>query len=90
MYTPDADEDAEPLAPEPREEVYATKIGSTNPGEMYIVSAHMDGRGGGEAANDDGSGTALVMEIARALASSEVESDVSIRFRAPGTTKRRG
>ena len=80
MYTPDANEDAEPPAPEPREEVYATKIGSTNPGEMYIISAHMDGRGGGEAANDDGSGTALVMEIARALASSDVESDVSIRF----------
>ena len=40
----------------------------------------MDGRGGGEAANDDGSGTALVMEIARVLASSDVESDVSIRF----------
>ena len=80
MYTPDADEDAEPPAPEPREEVYATKIGSTNPGEMYILSAHMDGRGGGEAANDDGSGTALVMEIARVLASSDVESDVSIRF----------
>jgi hypothetical protein len=47
---------------------------------MYIVSAHMDGRGGGEAANDNGSGTALVMEIARALASSDVETDVSIRF----------
>ena len=40
----------------------------------------MDGRGGGEAANDDGSGTALVMEIARVLAGPEVESDVSIRF----------
>ena len=80
MYTPRADEDAEPPAPEPREEVYATKIGSSNPSAMYIVSAHMDGRGGGEAANDDGSGTALVMEIARALASSDVASDVSIRF----------
>ena len=80
MYTPRAVEGAPSSAPEPREEVYATKIGSTNPGEMYILSAHMDGRGGGEAANDDGSGTALVMEIARALASSDVESDVSIRF----------
>ena len=46
MYTPRANEGAEPPAPEPREEVYATKIGSTNPGEMYIISAHMDGRGG--------------------------------------------
>ncbi len=80
MYTPRVTQDAPSPEPEPREEVYATKIGSTNPGEMYIISAHMDGRGGGEAANDDGSGTALVMEIARALASSDVESDVSIRF----------
>jgi hypothetical protein len=80
MYTPLASQGAPTPAPEPREEVYATKIGSTNPGDMYIVSAHMDGRGGGQAANDDGSGTALVMEIARALASPGVESDVSIRF----------
>ena len=78
MYTPRAGRGAP--SPEPREEVYATKIGTTNPGEMYIVSAHMDGRGGGEAANDDASGTALVMEIARALASPGVESDMSIRF----------
>ncbi len=79
MYTPGG-RGAPPREPEPREEVYATKIGTTNPGEMYIVSAHMDGRGGGEAANDNGSGTALVMEIARVLASSGVESDMSIRF----------
>jgi hypothetical protein len=65
---------------EPREQVYATKIGSTTPGEMYILGAHMDGRGGGEAANDDGSGTALVMEIARVLAASDVTTERSIRF----------
>lgn len=66
--------------PEPREQVFGTKIGSTSPDEMYILGAHMDGRGGGEAANDDGSGTALVMEIARALAASDIQSDRSIRF----------
>ncbi len=65
---------------EPREQVYATKIGADVPGEMYILGAHMDGRGGGEAANDDGSGTALVMEIARVLAGTEVRSARSIRF----------
>ena len=53
---------------EPREEVCATKVGGEVPGEMYILGAHMDGRGGGQAANDGGSGTALVMEIARVLA----------------------
>ena len=53
--------------PGAREEVYCTKVGTTHPEEMYIVGAHMDGHGWGEAANDDGSGTALVMELARVL-----------------------
>src|SRR5712664_3479110 len=54
-------------APGPREEVYCTKIGATRPDEMYIIGAHMDGIGWGEAADDNGSGTALVMEVARVL-----------------------
>jgi hypothetical protein len=66
--------------PGPREEVFCTKIGSTHPEEMYILGAHMDGIGWGEAANDDGSGTALVMEIARVLSSPDVSSERSIRF----------
>jgi len=65
---------------EPREQVFATRVGATVPGEMYIVGGHMDGRGGGEAANDDGSGTALVMEIARVLASPDVRTTRSVRF----------
>jgi len=63
-----------------REEVYCTKIGTTHPDEMYIVGAHMDGHGWGEAANDDGSGTALVMELARVFASPDVTTERSIRF----------
>jgi len=63
-----------------REEVYCTKIGTTHPDEMYIVGGHMDGIGFGEAANDDGSGTALVMEIARVFSSPDVQTDRSIRF----------
>jgi hypothetical protein len=55
----------QPTTPGPREMVYCTKVGSTHPEEMYIVGGHMDGHGWGEAANDDGSGTALVMELAR-------------------------
>jgi hypothetical protein len=66
--------------PGPREEVYCTKIGTTHPEEMYIVGAHMDGHGWGEAANDDGSGTALVMEVARVFSSPDVETERSIRF----------
>ena len=64
----------------PREEVYCTKVGVTRPDEMYIVSAHMDGHGWGEAANDNGSGTAIVMELARILNSPDVRTDRSIRF----------
>lgn len=65
---------------EPREQVYGTRIGSARPNEMFILGAHMDGIGNGEAANDDASGTALVLEIARVLASSDIVSDRSIRF----------
>jgi hypothetical protein len=70
----------QPAANGPREEVYCTKIGTTRPDEMYIVSAHMDGIGWGEAANDNGSGTALVMELARVLNSPDVQTERSIRF----------
>ncbi len=70
----------EPSNPGVREEVYCTKIGVTHPEEMYILGAHMDGIGWGEAANDDGSGTALVMEVARVLSSADVQTDRSIRF----------
>jgi hypothetical protein len=64
----------------PREEVYCTKVGSSRPDEMYIVAAHMDGLGYGEAANDDASGTALVMELARILNAPGVTTERSIRF----------
>jgi hypothetical protein len=71
---------SEPSTPGSREEVYCTKVGALHPGEMYIVGAHMDGIGWGEAANDDGSGTALVIEVARVLSSRDVQTDRSIRF----------
>jgi hypothetical protein len=71
---------SQPSTPGPREEVYCTKVGTTHPEEMYIVAGHMDGIGWGEAANDDGSGTALVMEIARVLSSPDVQTERSIRF----------
>jgi hypothetical protein len=64
----------------PLENIYATKIGTTIPGELYIVSAHMDGRGGGEAADDDGSGCAVVLELARVLGMPDVQTNRSVRF----------
>jgi len=71
---------SQPSTPGPREEVFCTKVGTTHPEEMYIVGAHMDGIGFGEAANDDGSGTALVMEVARVLSSPDVTTERTIRF----------
>jgi len=70
----------EPTTPGERQEVYCTKIGTTHPDEMYIVGGHMDGHGWGEAANDDGSGTALVMQLARVFSAPNVKTDRSIRF----------
>src|SRR6266850_5076877 len=72
--------DAQASAAGAREEVYCTKIGTTHPDEMYIVGGHMDGIGWGEAANDDGSGTALVMELARVFNAPDVKTERSIRF----------
>src|SRR3990170_3225990 len=69
-----------PTTPGAREQVYCTKVGTTRPDEMYIVGAHMDGHGWGEAANDNGSGTALVMELARLFSNPDVETERSIRF----------
>jgi hypothetical protein len=80
---PDAElraRNSQPSASGERQEVYCTKIGSTHPDEMYIVGAHMDGIGWGEAANDDGSGAALVMELARIFAGADVRTERSIRF----------
>ena len=63
-----------------RQLVFCTKIGTTRPNEMYILGAHMDGHGVNEAVNDDGSGTALVMELARVFHSPDVQTERSIRF----------
>jgi hypothetical protein len=70
----------EPSVAGERQEVYCTKVGTTHPDEMYIVGGHMDGIGWGEAANDDGSGTALVMELARVFSSPDIQTERSIRF----------
>ncbi|MBI3792354.1 MAG: M20/M25/M40 family metallo-hydrolase [Gemmatimonadetes bacterium] len=72
--------DAEPTTPGMREEVVCTKVGSVHPDEMYIIGGHMDGHGWNEAANDDGSGTAIVMELARIFSDPAVRTERSIRF----------
>ena len=70
----------QPTTPGPRQMVFCTKVGAAHPEEMYIVGAHMDGHGWGQAANDDGSGTALVMELARVFSISDVRTERTIRF----------
>jgi hypothetical protein len=72
--------DAQWDTPGERQEVFCTKIGTTHPEEMYILGGHMDGIGYGTAANDDGSGTAIVMELARILSAPDVKTERSIRF----------
>lgn len=71
---------SQPSTPGQRQEVYCTKVGTTRPDEMYIVGGHMDGIGWGEAANDDASGSAIVMELARIFSSPDVQTERSIRF----------
>ncbi|MBW2229464.1 MAG: M20/M25/M40 family metallo-hydrolase [Deltaproteobacteria bacterium] len=67
--------------------VYATKIGTLHPEEMYIISAHLDskttdnsGNAAAAGADDDASGTSAVLEAARVFGSSDVETEYSIRF----------
>jgi hypothetical protein len=60
--------------------LYATKMGSVTPTQMYMVTAMLDGRGGGDAFDDNASGVALLMEAARVLASPDVTTDKSVRF----------
>lgn len=60
--------------------LWATKMGTVTPTQMYIVSGHLDGRGGGDAFDDDGSGAMLALETARVLAASDVTTDKSVRF----------
>jgi hypothetical protein len=72
--------DSQPVIPGPVSEVFCTKIGTTHPEEMYIIGGHMDGIGYGQAANDDGSGATLVMELARVFNSPDVQTERTIRF----------
>ena len=63
--------------------VYVTKIGTRYPDRMFIVSAHMDSfntesedQSFAPGANDDGSGTSIVLEAARVFASTDIRDRV--------------
>jgi hypothetical protein len=64
----------------PRRNFFATKVSARSPDQMYIIGCHLDGRGGGGAFDDNGSGVSLVLELARAFAPASVETAVSVRF----------
>jgi hypothetical protein len=57
--------------------VVATKLGATRPNDVYLVGAHYDSVNN-PGADDNASGTAGVMEIARVLASCQF--DATLRF----------
>jgi hypothetical protein len=71
---------AQPTTPGMRQQVVCTKVGTTRPDEMYIIGGHMDGHGWGQAANDDASGSAIVMELARIFSMPDVQTERSMRF----------
>ena len=58
--------------------VLAYKIGTRFPNHQVIVGAHRDGVWNSPAADDNGSGTAGVLEVARVL--KDVETDMTIIF----------
>ncbi len=60
------------------ENIVATKVGTTYPSRIYIIGAHYDSVNAGPGADDNASGTAAVLEIARIL--SQYDSESTIRF----------
>lgn len=61
-------------------DICGTKLGVVTPTQMYIVAGHLDARSGGDGFDDDASGVALGLEVARSLSGSDVTTDKSVRF----------
>ena len=73
--------------PKQVDNLYVTKVGTEHPDAMYMVSAHMDSinfdsadRSFAPGADDDGSGTAAVLEMALVFGRGDVQVDTSVRF----------
>jgi hypothetical protein len=61
-----------------QENVVALRVGSISPEERWVVGAHHDSVSVSPGADDNASGVAAVLEIARVLASAELEASVEI------------
>lgn len=55
-------------------------IGATKPEEIIVIGGHYDGHDINQSANDNGAGTAVIMEAARALAKHKGQIDRTVRF----------
>ncbi len=66
--------------PEPVNNVIAEIKGREKPDEWILVGAHLDSRDYGTGAQDNGAGSASVLEVARAIASLGKAPRRSIRF----------
>ena len=55
-------------------------VGRTRPDEIIVVGAHYDGHDISQSAADDGAGTAVVVEAARALSRHKDRLDRTVRF----------
>ena len=67
--------------------VYATRVGTKYPDKMYIVAAHFDsyntqssGSKFAPGADDNASGSSLVLEAARVFAAKDIQTEYSVRF----------
>lgn len=52
----------------------------TNPDNVVMLGAHLDSVPEGPGINDNGSGSAAILEVARELASNDIETENTVRF----------
>lgn len=71
------EEDAFSAAGQPAKNLVITKTGSVYPDTYVIIDAHYDTKNG-PGTNDNGSGTAVLLELARLL--QDIETEYSIKF----------
>jgi aminopeptidase YwaD len=60
--------------------VVATLPGTMHPDAVYVISSHLDSVAGGPGADDDGSGIAILLELARILKAYPQEATIQFGF----------